>query len=230
LRSGVPTRLVIATSQKVSKIIIHILDVMKNYTIDQSPIQVATNIDSLLKLQTDDFVECSYLTILTRAADPVGRNHYTMRLLAGEPRIAILRDLYRSAEAVDKGADLPWLAREISEYEAQRSGALEYPAEQSGTLDERMRYLEAQSARLHAELVDRIRTLGETIVELQHQLGAVGAQLGQAQARPEHVTNSGGPQADGAYLNIPRVTKHVLRDLSAALRESDAGTARRLWR
>jgi hypothetical protein len=67
-------------------------------------------------LNNRDFLECAYSTILNRDADEAGLAHYTERLRAGHPRLAILSTLYTSAEARAASVRIPWLSRAIFLY------------------------------------------------------------------------------------------------------------------
>lgn len=53
------------------------------------------------------FIHAAYETVLGRAPDPSGAAHYLSRLESGDVRGAVLLGIARSAEARDRGADIP---------------------------------------------------------------------------------------------------------------------------
>jgi hypothetical protein len=114
---------------------------------------VVATLSELLNYQGEDFVRCSYLTLVRREPDKGGMEFYLKRLWGGTAKIQILAELYRSPEAREKGAKLAGLERAIF-YRALttlpiigRSIAFLFDLEGSSTGQVRLRSIEQQ---LHA--------------------------------------------------------------------------------
>lgn len=203
--------------------------------------KAATDIDGLLAWRHEDFVECAYRTILQRPADPDGQLHYTKRVLNGDPKMEILRDLHASEEARAVGVELPWLRRAIARYESRdrpfrrltrkllifRSARAQL-ADRLRTIDEKVSYFERHSTKTRSELTERIRTMEERLSAFEGQSATMRAQLDQVLEllnNPESNRQSlpvvGAPSGQGhAFLGKSLVTKRILRDMSTAIREA----------
>jgi FkbM family methyltransferase len=83
-------------------------------------IGAAQDLPGLLSLDHEEFVECAYLTILNRAADPGGLSHYVSQLRAGHPKISVLSALYGSDEARSARICIPWMSGAILRHNIAR--------------------------------------------------------------------------------------------------------------
>lgn len=86
------------------------------HAIATAPVVAADSLQTLLRYQGQQFVECAYLTLLKRPADPEGLNYYLSRLLAGVPKIRILGQFIASPEAKTEGVSIPGLRSAVRWY------------------------------------------------------------------------------------------------------------------
>lgn len=212
------------------------------------PLETASSITDILQLHHEDFVECAYRTVLKRTADQEGLAHYTNRVLGGHPKIEILCDLYRSAEAKEKGVDLPWLQRAIARHEVRnrpswrffrkiwRFGAARAElADRLRMIEERVSYLQRQSVAARADLTARLGIVEESLRGRGGQSGTHSGQPAQMAEQPPGMTESGDVGRDsaerdasappaGVLVGRSLVGKRIIRDLSTAIREANAGS------
>lgn len=207
----------------------------------ETPIQAVSDINALISLPHEDFVECAYRSILLREPDSTGLAHYTDRILAGESKFAILRDLYESEEARASGIDLPWLREAIARYERRNRTSSRVLRrlisfgnvraeliERIRLAEERQSYLERKYSQMHKHLSDRVQSLEACVSNLQRQQTSEAVQIDPASREPDLSENVKNNEArslvsslEYACLGRSRVTKRILRDMAAALSESN---------
>lgn len=216
---------------------------MINHATYRPMVKPATDLSAMATLADRDFVECCYLTIFNRVADSEGLTHYTQRLRAGDPRVEVLSALYQSNEARSKGVDIPWISKAIEEHVQKRKmrGVLRRfvrrilsikrfnsQHELDRITEDRMNGLESQTATMLEGLTDKMRILEERTGALEKHAAAV-------RVKPDHglqesvVDRRDGPHDPGAFLEMSWAARQVVRDLSSALREKDAGSDKRPW-
>ena len=95
-------------------------------TIQQTPMELimpspataaASTLNELLYLHDQAFIQCAYLTLLGRAADPEGFQCYLGQLRQGTSKIQILGQLRCSAEGEARECNLPGLDAAIRRYQ-----------------------------------------------------------------------------------------------------------------
>jgi hypothetical protein len=115
-----------------------------------SSLHEAADLRALLQYNDRRFVQCAYLTLLKREADPNGLSFYVGRLRNGEPKIQILSEIYSSDEARAAGVDLPGLRRAIRREKLFRLPLIGKPAkmlfdgEGESVIETRLRVIEQQ--------------------------------------------------------------------------------------
>jgi hypothetical protein len=78
--------------------------------------QRANDLGDLLRRHDQDFIRCSYITLLGRHADPVGEAHYLDQLREGVSKFRILRDLRLSKEGLVHNPGIAGLDRAIRRF------------------------------------------------------------------------------------------------------------------
>ena len=76
----------------------------------------AASLDELLFLADRAFIRCAFLTLLGREIDPEGEAYYLSRLRRGYAKIALLKQLRRSAEGRQNDPGIAGLDRAIARY------------------------------------------------------------------------------------------------------------------
>lgn len=77
---------------------------------------VAANLEELVRLWDEDFVDCAYKTLLGRRPDPAGLGHYLNLVRSGESKTSVLWRLCESGEGAKRRAELPGLRSAIQWY------------------------------------------------------------------------------------------------------------------
>jgi GT2 family glycosyltransferase len=81
-----------------------------------SRVQPADNLRALLQYEDDKFIECAYLTILKRPADPQGHMAYLSQLRSGTSKIKILDNIQSSPEAKNAKTKLEGLGEAVARH------------------------------------------------------------------------------------------------------------------
>lgn len=126
------------------------------------PNQPANSLPQLLALYDQDFVRCAYLTLLGRAPDPDGLSTYTRQVRLGERKMAIVSQLYSSAEGRAFAANLPELPKAVAAYRQSRWPIigmlfqLRKTSESDGAHERRLRSIENAIHANAAEILGRL--------------------------------------------------------------------------
>ena len=75
---------------------------MKNISIYTTTVAKAQTITELISYNGYEFIHCAYLSILDRDPDPMGIDYYLKRLCKGIPKLQIIEQIAKSAEASQK--------------------------------------------------------------------------------------------------------------------------------
>jgi hypothetical protein len=125
----------------------------------------AQNLQALLSLDFEEFVECAYLTILNRPADADGLAHFVERLRVGHPKVAILSALYGSEEARSAKVKIPWMQGAILRHKLTRLPLVRFAFNRANhsaiilQFEHRIHVLERQMAALSSETATRLMEL-----------------------------------------------------------------------
>jgi GT2 family glycosyltransferase len=84
------------------------------------PLAPAANLDTLLLLEDQQFIERAYITILKRPADPDGMSTYLTQLRGGAAKIQILSNIQKSSEAKLAGTELQGLDMAIAHHKRSK--------------------------------------------------------------------------------------------------------------
>ncbi|PUE16066.1 glycosyltransferase [Limnohabitans sp. MMS-10A-178] len=134
-----------------------------------------TTVDALLDLHDEDFVRCTYLTILGRSPDPSGFTHYLGLIRRGEAKGAIIASIGRSQEARNRQVELPGLNQLIERYPRRLPpflGRLIRRAFRATTdqLETQVRSTENLIYRLHQDDKRRFDQIDAAIADIQRQM------------------------------------------------------------
>jgi glycosyltransferase involved in cell wall biosynthesis len=83
-------------------------------------IPIAHSIEQILVFDSESFIYCAYRTLLKREPDTVGMVYYTKRLIGGESKLQILKELYNSAEGQNAGSNVTGLKATIRRHSIGR--------------------------------------------------------------------------------------------------------------
>ena len=130
---------------------------------DENRVRRADSLDELLFLADRAFVRCAFLTLLGRHVDPDGEAYYLSRLRRGYAKIALLKQLRRSAEGRLNDPGIAGLDRAIARYRRANMPMVGWLVRQlngeegDGTAARRLRAIENRIGALQ----DRFPTLTE---------------------------------------------------------------------
>jgi glycosyltransferase involved in cell wall biosynthesis len=174
---------------------------LSEHSTESKSIIAAPTLEELLRYQDRAFVECAYLTLLRRAVDPTGLDHYLDRLRNGTPKIQILDEMSRSPEALSTGVVLPGLRSATRKYNLAKLPLigrildLFYQTESNGPVETRLRTVEQQIFAL------------QSLVQQCHQLAAQTAKtltIESSRGAPQYVKS----RASDELRALARETVH----------------------
>jgi FkbM family methyltransferase len=155
------------------------------YRESEEEIKAIGNVDQLIALHDEAFVNAAYRLLLGRAPDPDGKAFYLARVRSGYPKQWVLAQLRLSGEGQERGVGLTGLEGVISrELKAQRSMGfwLSQKLGAGGSHDEHKRRLRAFENRLGCLLQEAAASLDEIgrgirgstpdLVEMRQTLGS----------------------------------------------------------
>lgn len=190
----------------------------------------ANDLTELMQHNGRDFVDCAYLTLLKRLPDSDGLDEYLSRLLSGDAKIQILREISRSDEGREKRVELPGLQTAATRYAQTQIpivGGLYarfFATEKNSPDARRLRALEQKNFERFQAICTQIdraeqRIVGETVLLDEHtnarlnQIEEITARSQQLSLSTSH-TNKRFDQLEQSIANLQQAS------LSGAVRES----------
>ena len=184
---------------------------------------VAATLDELLTLHDRAFVQCAYLTVLGRAADPDGLQYYVGRLRQGISKIQVLVQLRKSAEGKKHSSNLPELDAAIKRYQSTQTPLMRWLTKLINSIfhnaetSAQMRRIESQLLILNRESSRRFKQIdsslgGEHHVNPQAVTATLAAEPHPSDivqtAEPEGLKNLS-PHAREIYFQLKKTTATV---------------------
>lgn len=175
------------------------------------PLHVAQDLRMLLQHQDGHFIQCAYMTLLKREADPSGFDYYVGRLRAGEAKLQILSDLYSSSEARESRVDLPWLRGAIRRHKLARLPVV-------GTVLKSVMSRESKS-----DLANRLRILEQKVFLLEQIIESPKNVVEQSEpASRGSITRDVDPDLSGMSMVAKRIFRKLSDDVSDTRRNHSA--------